>query len=135
MAEQFGKGEIPLTRITSAMAMAVATVPHTEKKRPRDHHWLYPAPTPPRPTPAAQVPGIPNRGPRLRVRTTDPGHFTRQKEGVKIRAIGSFAELATPTFFGPTFIFERTLISSWPGEAVRDGQSLLAQHAEVKRMV
>ena len=76
---------------------------------------------------------IPNRGLRARAGTAGPGHFTRRKKKGESPGIGPFAELATPTFFaGPTFFFE---LSFWPGKAVRDGQGLLAVHAEVKRKV
>ena len=91
---------------------------------PGTHHpWTYPG--------CACV--IPNRGLRARAGTAGPGHFTRRKKKGESPGIGPFAELATPTFFaGPTFFFE---LSFWPGKAVRDGQGLLAVHAEVKRKV
>ena len=51
---------------------------------------------------------------------------------MKVRAIGRFAELATPTFLTGQLFFE---LSFWPRAAVRDDQGLLARHAEVKRTV
>ena len=56
---------------------------------PGTHHpWTYPLCSR----------GIPNRGPRARVWTTGPGHFTRRKKKGESPGIGPFAELATPTF-------------------------------------
>ena len=53
---------------------------------------------PPLDRPLFWLRGIPNRGPRVRIWTTGPGHSTGEKREVKVRAIGRFAESATPTF-------------------------------------
>ena len=50
---------------------------------------------------------------------------------MKVRAIGRFAELATPTFLTGQLFFLNFLFGR--EGAVRDGQGLLARHAEVKR--
>ena len=74
---------------------------HHSLASPRD--CLCPGPTHTYPGCAG---GIPNRGPRARVWTTGPGHFTRRKKKGESSGIGPFAELATPTFFaGATFFF------------------------------
>ena len=61
-----------------------------------------------------------------------PGALHRAKKKGESPGNRAVCRVSHTDFFGPTFFFE---LSFWPGEAVRDGQSLLARHAEVKRMV